>query len=304
VDVHSCESVQTLVRKSLRAQARIGADAYLVPGFVAVDATEDLRPAYEAIIAVLGEFTEVPAEPYVLFVGGHTKGLENVHRLIDELPSFLSAKYVQLTPIETAKDTAAKLDHITGVYQRAASRGFQVIAGYAGAVALALRAVGIDAADAGLATAEAFDQSSARRFNRPAADDGEERGGGPRSRMYFSEIDRSLDAGEARRVLAVPGAASHLVGCRLPCHRFTGGDPLERAREHSLWARVDAAREIARLPMSMRLRTLFERTRAQRSRLTTINGALVAAGEAPLDTKPLDNRLAWISRLMHAPSAA
>jgi hypothetical protein len=66
---------------------------------------------------------------------------------------------------------------------------------------------------------------------------------------------------EARRPLDVPAAAAQLLGCRLPCHRFTGGDPLDRAREHSLWARVDTSREISGLPATMRLQALYERTR-------------------------------------------
>src|SRR5205814_841084 len=135
VDIDSRESIQSFVRECLRAQARIGVDAYLVPGFIPVDGNEDLRSAYDAIVGVLSEFTEIPAKPHVLFVGGHTKGLEKLHRLIDELPSFLSATYIQLTPIETPKDTAAKLDHIVAAYHHATSRGFQAIGGYAGSVA-------------------------------------------------------------------------------------------------------------------------------------------------------------------------
>jgi len=306
VDVSSTAEVEALVRGSLRAQARIGVDAYLVPGFVPVDGNEDLRPTYETILRTVAEFTEVEAKPYVLYLGGHTKGLDVVRRIIDGLPSFLSGVYLQLTPIETARDAPAKLERLVAVYRHASMAGFRVIAGYAGAITPALKALGVDAADAGLATAEAFDQSSTRRgAHRPSGEDNEQRaGGGPRSRMYFSEIDGSMDAAEVRRLLAVPAAAAQLLGCRLPCHRFTGGDPLERAREHSLWARVDTAREIGRLPATMRLQALHERLRSQRSRLTTINGALLAAGEAPLDTKPLENRLVWVSRTLQSRSAA
>lgn len=227
-----------------------------------------------------------------------------VRRIIDVLPSYLSGLYVQLTPIETAKDTPTKLERITAVYQHASAAGFKVIAGYAGAIAPALRAMGIDAADAGLATAEAFDQTNSRRSARHRSSDDDDHSGGPRSRIYYAGIDRSIDATEARRLLGVPGAAAQLLGCRLPCHRFTGGDPLERAREHSLWATVHVTREIARLPSTMRLAALYDRLRTQRSRLTTINGALLAAGESPLDTRPLDNRLAWIGRALQAQSAA
>jgi hypothetical protein len=304
VDVSSRADIEVLVRDSLRAQARIGADVYLVPGFIPTGGGEDLRRSYDRILSTVMQFTEVDAKPYLLFLGGHTKGLDLVHRLIDSLPSFLSGVYVQLTPIETASDTPAKLERMVAAYQHASARGFKVIAGYAGPIAPTLRALGVDAADAGLATAEAFDQTSSRRGRHDPSDGDERRGGGPRSRMYFPEIDRSMDAKEARRILGIPGAASQLLGCRLPCHRFTGGDPLERAREHSLWARIDVTREIARLPGTMRLQAVDERLRNQRSRLTTINGALRAAGEAPLDTRPLDNRLSWVARALRSRSAA
>jgi hypothetical protein len=167
------------------------------------------------------------------------------------------------------------------VYRHAAARGFQVIAGHAGAATPALRALGIDAADAGLATAETFSRPSPRRV--VTSQDGEPSGGGRRSRMYFSEIGKSLGADEVERVLAVPGAAAELRGCRLPCHRFRGDHVLDQAREHSLWARVSEAQLVDSLPPSMRLASVYERLRTQRSVLTTLNGALAAgAVESPV----------------------
>lgn len=223
VDVTSRDEVATLVRASLRAQAAVGAAVYLVPGFIPVDGFEDLAATYETIIATVTEFTDVDAKPYFLYLGGHTRGLELVHRLIDDLPSFLSGVYVQLSPLETTKDTPTKLERVTEIYQHVAGGGFKVIAGYAGAVTPALRALGIDAADAGLATAEAFDQSGSRRSTHSQTTDDDRQGGGPQSRMYFPTIDRSLDGEQARRLLDVPAVAAQLLGCRLPCHRFTGG---------------------------------------------------------------------------------
>lgn len=54
----------------------------------------------------------------------------------------------------------------------------------------------------------------------------------------------------------------------------------------------------------MRLAAVYERLRAQRSVLTTVNGALDAAGEKPIEAKPLDNHLAWIARALGVPAAA
>jgi hypothetical protein len=294
---------KALVEASLRAQAALGADAYLVPGWVPDSASEDLQGPYETILTTAGEFDDVAAKPLVLFVGGHTQGPEQVVALLDQIPHFVSAIYLQLSPVSPSKDSPAKLESLTALYQHAAARGFQVIAGHAGAITPALRALGVDAADAGLATTETFATSRARAKPRKNHDD-ETRGGGRRSRMYFDQIGCSLAATEVERILGVPGAAAQLRTCRLPCHRFRGDHMLEQAREHSLWARVTDAQLVNSLPPSMRATSVYERTKNQRSVLTTINGALEAAGEKPLDVKQLDNRLTWIARAVAMRSAA
>ncbi len=122
--------------------------------------------------------------------------------------------------------------------------------------------------------------------------------------MYFGQIGRSLEAVDVERLLAVPGAAAELRSCRLPCHRFSGHHLLDQAREHSLWARVEEAQLVSSLPSSMRAASVYERLKGQRSVLATVNGALEAAGEQPLDVKPVDNHLTWISRALAARPAA
>lgn len=292
-----------LVQASLRAQAELGASAYLVPGWLPATPDEDLRPAYEQIVATASNLADVPPRPFVLFVGGHTRGLDQVGSLLDELPHFISAIYLQMTPLTPMKDSPSKLEAVTSLYQHAASIGFQVIAGHAGAVTPTLRSLGIEAADAGLAIGEGFDQSATKRRARPGPDAGQQRGG-RRSRMYFGQIGMSLEAADVERLLAVPGAAAELRSCRLPCHRFSGHHVLDRAREHSLWARVEETQLVAALPSSMRATSVYERLKSRRSVLTTVNGALEAAGEAPLDGKYLDNHLTWMSRALATRSAA
>ena len=292
-----------LVEASIRAQAALGADAYMVPGWMPDDPSEDLRAPYSGIFETIGAFDDVEARPFLLFVGGHTKGLDRLIALLDEVPHFVSAVYLQLSPIAPSKDSPSKLEAVMTAYRHAAARGFKVIAGRAGAITPALRAMGVDAADAGLATGEAFDRSGARS-SRKKSDDEASSGGGRRSRMYFSQIDRSLDAAVVERLLAVPGAAAELRGCRLPCHRFRGDHVLEHAREHSLWSRVQEAQLVASLPRSMRMTQVYERLRGQRSVLATINGALEAASQENLDPKPLENRLTWVSRAIAVASAA
>ncbi|MCU1400346.1 MAG: hypothetical protein JWN62_3455 [Acidimicrobiales bacterium] len=296
-------SGRLLVESSIRAQAVLGADAYIVPGWMPDEPSEDLRRSYSAIFETISAFDGVDARPFVMFIGGHTKGLDRVIELLDEVPHFVSAVYLQLSPIAPSKDSPSKLEALMAVYRHASARGFKVIAGHAGAITPALRAMGVDAADAGLATGEAFDRSGARS-SRKKADDEQSSAGGRRSRMYFSQIDRSLDAKVVETLMSVPGAAAELRGCRLPCHRFRGGHLLDHAREHSLWSRVEEAQLVDSLPRSMRMTQVYERLRSQRSVLATINGALDAANQETLDPKPLENRLTWVSRTIAMASAA
>jgi hypothetical protein len=99
-----------LVEASIRAQAELEADAYLVPGWLPGSPDEDLRLAYEQIVATAGGFNDVPAKPLVLFVGAHTQGLDSAVRLLGEVPHFVSGVYVQATPIHPMKDGPSKLE--------------------------------------------------------------------------------------------------------------------------------------------------------------------------------------------------
>ncbi|KAA0234608.1 MAG: hypothetical protein JJLCMIEE_03081 [Acidimicrobiales bacterium] len=297
------QQVRELVESSLNAQAILGAAAYLLPGWMPEDDAEDLRSAYEVIFEVAADLRDVPARPFVAFIGGHTRGVDQVLALLDEVPHFVSAVYVQLSPINPAADSPSKLESLADVYQHASGLGFKVIAGHAGAITPAMRALGIDAADAGLATNETFDRARVRRSQGRANHDSSQ-GGGRRSRMYFSQLGRSLSADDVERLLSVPAGAAELRGCRMPCHRFRSDHIIERAREHSLWARVQDAQLVSSLPPSMRLTSLYERLRTQRSTISTINSALTHANLEPLDMKSIDNHLAWIARALSSRSAA
>ncbi len=103
----------------------------------------------------------------------------------------------------------------------------------------------------------------------------------------------------------MPAVRDLVSGCRLPCHRFVGGDDyLARAKEHSLRARVTEAQAIGALAPSMRLGEMIERLTRQLSTITSVNAALMEAGIDPVDTRPSDNHLNWLARLAESRSAA
>lgn len=193
---------------------------------------------------------------------------------------------------------------MTQLYLHAKSLGVSVIGGHAGAVTPALRAAGIDAADAGLASSETFTPTSARR-PRPAMDPDDRQNGGPSSRAYLEALGRSFTAKRVTELRSVPAVRDLVSGCRLPCHRFVGGDDyLARAKEHSLRARVAEAQAIDGLAPSMRLSEIIQRLSRQRSTVTAVNAALKEAGIDPVYTRPSDNHLSWLARLAESRSAA
>lgn len=295
--------IRSFVEASLRAQAALGAHAYLLPGWFPESNLEDLRGIYEVVLETACDTDDIDARPLVAFVGGRISNVDQVVELIEHIRYYASAIYIQLTPIHPNKDNPSKLQAVVDVYRHARERGFNVIAGYAGALTPALRAFGIDAADAGLATAEAFDRTKARRAQRRATRE-KSSGGGRQRRMYFQELGRSLSGKEVERLLRVPAAAAEIRGCRMPCHRFRNDPIMDRGREHSLYARVQDAQLVNSLPPSMRATSVHERLLQQRSTILRVNGALVESGVSPLDIRPIDNQLAWMSRWLSAPAAA
>ena len=219
--------IRSFVEASLRAQAALGAHAYLLPGWFPESNLEDLRGIYEVVLETACDTDDIDARPLVAFVGGRISNVDQVVELIEHIRYYASAIYIQLTPIHPNKDNPSKLQSVVDVYRHARERGFNVIAGYAGALTPALRAFGIDAADAGLATAEAFDRTKARRAQRRASRE-KSSGGGRQRRMYFQELGRSLSGKEVERLLRVPAAAAEIRGCRMPCHRFRNDPIMDR----------------------------------------------------------------------------
>lgn len=102
----------------------------------------------------------------------------------------------------------------------------------------------------------------------------------------------------------MPAVRDLISGCRLACHRFIGGeDFLSRAREHTLRTRVAETKEVAELPASMRLSAMIEVMTRCRSTVTAVNAALTVKGLQPVDTRPADNHLNWLNRLVeHQPA--
>ncbi len=122
------DAFRRFVEADLCAQCEIGADAYLIPGFVPRgrnDRVEDITLA--AVDIALG-MTDIDARPFIAFVDMHSERLDRGVELLGRLHRAIGGAYIQVTPFRPQSDTVSKLIRCTDVYAEVAKE-FVVIAG-------------------------------------------------------------------------------------------------------------------------------------------------------------------------------
>jgi hypothetical protein len=172
-------------------------------------------------------------------------------------------------------DPVDRLSRQVALLSAARDCGRQVIAGHLGALSITLRALGVDAADAGLGEAESFNLSS--KIRNQQGHPPEAKGGHPSGpRIYVPELGKSIDGRLWRYLMSVPAIKAELL-CRRACCRFRTTESLpQRATEHALWCRTEESAEIERLPKSMRIDHADRVLARIETRLGVINSALEA----------------------------
>jgi len=300
LDASDLGAVRQYVRLELREQARLNADAYLIPGFIPRTRTDDVQLLIGAAVEAAMGCAELDAKPFVLFVGAHADNLARASEIIAELPRSIAGLYLQITPLTPMRDGPSKLLRYSQ-FLRVAGRDFDVIAGHAGAISTLLRALGVPAADAGIAEAETFTVSAASRPRKPSAS---LVGKGMGRRIYVPALGRSMSGKEWQALMDIP-ALHAFLRCTLPCCRFSTLDTTRtRAVEHSLRARIHESLEQQPLPDSLRLTQLLTSVQARQSTLLACNSALAAHGAEPIRTAYVDNQLSLLARLLANPNAA
>lgn len=286
------DDYRRFVAEDLRLQASLGAGAYLVPGLIPTSKGQDLSEYDEVAAQVAEQVCFEQPLPAIATVGFHTQGLEVARHRLEQLSGAYSAVYLQATPVDPYRDSASKLNNIVDLLLDTQAGGLDVIAGRMGALTVPLRALGIAATDAGLATGESFQLTSKLRApNRSANDDGPRKMASQASRRYLRPIKRSVAPKVIDSIEAAP-AANALLRCDGCCRYLVPDDRVRRGREHSLIARVTEAQEISALPRSMRVERAEREWAAARRQLTAVNRALRDAGAEPIQTDYLDNQLA------------
>lgn len=283
--------MRSFVGGDLETQASLGAAAFLVPGAIPKSAQDDVTDMTLGLIDIARSNALVEPRPCVAFVGAHSSSMDRAHALIDQLPLWLEGVYIQVTPSNPLRDSAAKLIDVLVLMRHAVQRGFTVLGGRMAPLGPLARALGAHGTDAGLGEGESFVYASKMKNHEPRA----EGSSSPRvlgGRVYVPQLGRSVSAAEWSRLMAVPALRGQLV-CRLPCCAF--GQAVEtmpaRGREHSLHSRVSEARQHSGVGAAAigQVVQLLER---RQSVARTVTNALVAADLPPLSTEHAENHLA------------
>lgn len=284
------DDYRRFVAEDLRLQASLGASAYFVPGLIPANKDVDLIEYDQAAASVVEQVCFEQPLPAIATIGLHTQATDIARSRLERLSGVYSAVYMQATPIDPYRDSASKLSNLVDLLMDTQASGLDVIAGRMGALTVPLRAVGIAAADAGLATGESFRLSAKLRSPARSHDDGPRKMTSQASRRYLRMIKRSVAPKVLDAIEAAP-AANALLRCDSCCRFLVPDDRIRRGREHSLIARVTEAHEISSLPPSMRIERAERDWSAARRQLTAVNRALADSELPTIDTDYLDNQL-------------
>lgn len=292
------DTFRSFVEADLRSQCEVGADAYLIPGFVPRGKDDNVDGLILEAVDIAVGMTDIDARPLVAFVGVHSERIERGLALMERLHRAVTAVYVQVTPFRPQSDTVSKLVRCGDLYAEV-GKEFVVIAGRAGGAGNFFRALGAHGADAGLAEGETFDYASRARPKKPSDSLA---GKGFGRRIYLPSIGLSVSGKQFNLMSATPGL-QQFARCALPCCRFNPFDT-KRAVEHTLRARVTEASAQHLAPSSMAVTNLIDELNKRNSTLNTCNGVLAAMGEKTLSTKHVEHQAAALARRMARSSAA
>lgn len=290
-DSLALDDYRRFVADDLRFQASLGAGAYLVPGLIPHDRAADLTNFDRAASSIVEQVCFEQPLPVIATIGVHTQGLDAARHRLESLSSLYSAVYLQHTPVDPYRDSADKLGNVIALLQQVQGQGRDAIAGRMGSLTVLLRALGIAAADAGMAAGESFSLTSKLKAPQPATNaDRSPRMASNASRRYLPPLKRSVDIKVLKRIQATP-AADALLRCSTCCRYLVPEDRIRRGREHSLLARVTEAQQVSTLPPSMRLEHAEREWEAARRMATGVNTALRDAGHQEIGADYLDNQI-------------
>lgn len=119
LDVEDHRVIERFAVADVRGQVAMGASAVILPGFVPRGPGDDVvKPTLVAIDAAQSEADR----EMIAFVGVHRSEMDRGRRLLDELPAYVSAVYLQFTPVNPRRDSTELLVAMTRLLLDARAR--------------------------------------------------------------------------------------------------------------------------------------------------------------------------------------
>ena len=292
------DDIRQFVEADLRSQSELGADAYLIPGFVPRDRNDDVTTLTLTAVETALAMSDIDPRPLIAFAGMHSERLDAGTEFLDVISRAVAGVYLQITPLRPQHDTVSKLLRCADFYAHAAA-DFSVIAGRGGGAGSFFRVLGATAADAGLAEGETFNFASKAQPKKPS--DGM-KGKGFGRRIYLPALGTSI-SGKQYRILADTQGLQQFARCALPCCQFNPFDT-RRAVEHSLRARVAEAIDTQASPPGSKVERHLDLLRGRLTALNTCNSVLESVGETPLSSRHLEHQSAALARQLARSQAA
>jgi hypothetical protein len=267
--------VQEYVRKDLLTQARLGADAVLLPNWFQaldgspVDVMEWVLEGYLDFRRRGSLLRAVSFLPMRIRAAEQALGIARALAESGEVEAIV-AQFERVAPL---RSPVGQLTGALNSMLEVQAQGLPVLAGRFGSIGVTVRGVGVAAAECGPAEDQTFDVAAMVRNSLPRTSQ-TPRSGPMASPIWFSELgqtvasNRTSDLRQNRRAHAE-------IFCRRPCHQFrVGRDSLATAAWHSLLARMEEATHGAVLPPSMRLDAARRHLTTIGDKIDTINHAL------------------------------
>jgi hypothetical protein len=292
--------VRDYVIADLNAQFTMGGNCLLLPGWFpspgnmtrAGDVASWILEAYEEFrrkTALVPAIAWLPSQPMTTDA---TLAAADVYA--DS--GLVLAAYVQRQKIDGLRDPLDRLRRTIKLMLQVQSLGLPVIAGYLGCIGLAVRAIGVSAADCGPSEGHSFDFSEAIRTAIPNINESEAvRSGPPAVRMWLDELGQRVTARQMAAIRQDRVAFAEII-CRRPCHRFRlGRETMPVAVQHSMLSLCETATRQSELPESMQVDNARRLLTGMKARIDLLNSALNAEKQPILRRDHLDVQLALLA---------
>jgi hypothetical protein len=290
--------VHEYVFKDLSAQFKSGGRCLLLPGwFPSLETTELAGEVAAWTLEAFEEFRrKVALIPGIAWLPARPGFLEASLAAADVYAASgtVHAVYVQPYSINGLHDPLDRLKRTAKLMLEVQHFGLPVIAGYLGCIGLAIRAIGVSAADCGPCEGQHFDFSDAIRTALPRR---ETVSSEPRIpvRIWLDEIGQTVTARQMAAMRRDRVAHAEIL-CRRACHRFrVVQDTVAVAVHHSLLSLCETATRQSRLPASMRLDNARRLLTAMKTRIGIIDAVLSAENQRLLRQEHLDVQLALLA---------